>query len=750
MVQPNYTFRANSTNPDERRAVEDAFAKSILWGFTVGAESDGRVLVDATDFFLRDAHNVIPQLRPGTYRVDRTRSAIDMPWTKVFPRNTEVDVILTFASEGGGGGRGGGGGPAQGPPQVGSPIPGGAGFGGGMFSGTVASVTPTPDAVTLREHHTFAELPDGNYRPRFDDPRAGYGGLQYADYAAPIGTPMVQRYIRRHRLEKVDPSARVSDAKKPIVYYVDRGTPEPIRSALLEGAGWWNQAFTAAGYRNAFRVELLPEGADPMDIRYNMINWVHRSTRGWSSGATIADPRTGEIIKATVTLGSLRDRQDYLIAEGLLAPYKTGTENPPVLAQTAIARIRQLASHEVGHTLGLGHEYYNSSKGRISVMDYPHPLEKLNADGTIDLSDAYAVGIGEWDKVAIAYGYQDFPKGTDEGAALRKILDDAWAQDLRYLTNQDTDATPRSDQWNNGTDMAAELNRIMKVRRAALDRFDETVIRKDQPMATMEEALVPLYMYHRYAVEAAASAIGGQDYIYAFRGDGRTPTRWVPAVQQRSALQALMATLKPSELALPKTALEKIPPRPSGWGRHRELFARYTGDAFDPISPASIAADVTIGFTLEPDRAARMVAQHAVDSSLPGLTEVVDALRTATFKASVANAYEEEIRRATARALVERLMWLAGGAPMPQVRAEASAALANIQGEVSLSAASDGAARALIVADIKRFLERSIDPIRPPTSYDAPPGAPIGDGGMDWLTSPSWCASARDLSLIIR
>ena len=749
MVQPNYTFRANSTNADERRAVEDAFAKSILWGFTVGAETDGRVLVDATDFFLRDAHNVIPQLRPGTYRVDRTRSAIDMPWTKAFPKNTEVDVILTFASDGGGG-RGGGGGPAQGPPQVGAPIPGG-GFGGGIFSGTVGSVTPTPDAVTLREHFTLAELPDANYRPRQDDPRAGYGSLQYVDYAAPMGTPMVQRLIRRHRLEKVDPSARVSDARKPIVYYVDRGTPEPIRSALLEGAGWWNQAFTAAGYRNAFRVELLPEGADPMDIRYNMINWVHRSTRGWSSGATIADPRTGEIIKATVTLGSLRDRQDYLIAEALLAPYKSGSENPQVLAQTAIARIRQLAAHEVGHTLGLGHEYYNSSKGRISVMDYPHPLEKLNPDGTIDLSDAYAAGIGEWDKVAIAYGYQDFPTGTNEAVALKKILDEAWAQDLRYLTNQDTDATPRSDQWNNGTDMAAELNRIMKVRRAALDRFDETVIRNDQPMATMEEALVPLYMYHRYAVEAAASAIGGQDYIYSFRGDGRMPTKWVPAADQRAALHALVATLEPSALALPKAALQKIPPRPSGWAGHRELFARYTGDTFDPISPASIAADVTIGFTLQPDRAARMVAQHAIDPSLPGLTEVIDALQAGTFGAPAASPYEEEIRRATWRALVERLMWLAGGAPMPQVRAEASAALSKIQtGGLSVVAPSDAAAHALMAADIKRFLERPIDPIRTPSTYSAPPGAPIGDAGTDWLASPSWCAWDRDLSLVVR
>ena len=735
MVQPNYTFRANSTNPDERRAVEDAFAKSILWGFAVGAETEGRVLVDATDFFLRDVVNVTPRLRPGNYRIDRTRSAIDLPWTKGFPKNTEITTILTFANDGGG--------PAGGPAGAGR---GGGGFGGGMFSGTVGSVTPTADSVTLREHHSFAELPDGNYKPRVDDPRAGYGSLQYADYAAPVSAPLVQRFIRRHRLEKVDPSARVSEAKKPIIYYVDRGTPEPIRTALLEGARWWNQAFEAAGYRNAFRVELLPEGADPMDIRYNMINWVHRSTRGWSTGASISDPRTGEIIKATVTLGSLRDRQDYLIFEGLLAPYQNGTETPAVLAQTAIARIRQLAAHEVGHTLGIGHQYYNSTKGRISVMDYPHPLEKLNADGTIDISDAYAVGIGEWDKVAIAYGYQDFPRGTDESAALRKIIEDGWKADLIYMSNQDTDITPKSDQWNNGTDMAAELTRIMQVRRAALNRFDETVIRKDAPMATMEEALVPLYMYHRYAVEAAASAVAGQDYIYAFRGDGRTPTKWVPAAQQRAALDALATTLKPSELALPKSALDKIPPRPSNWAAHRELFTRYTGEAFDPISPAATAADVTIGFVLSPDRAARMVAQHAVDPTLPGLGDVIESLRKATLGAPAANAYEEEIRRTTARVLVERLMSLAGGAPMPQVRALASRALQGIvtSGFTRPSTVGpptgDGAAMVLMAADIRRFLDRPIAPITMPATPDAPPGAPIGDAGMDWLAPPSWCA----------
>jgi len=744
LLQPNQSFRSSSPNPLERRSVEESFATSILWGFTVAAETGGRVLVDATDFLLRDVTGAASALRPGTYRVDRTRSAFYMPHTKAFPKNTEIAMTLTFVNEAAGA-RGGGNaaGPAQGPTPIGDDSRSGGGTrGGGMFSGSVSSVTPTADAVTLREHVSLVELPDNKYTPRVDDPRGGYSALAFVDYSTPIGEPMVVRYIRRHRLEKKDPTAEMSEPVKPIQYWVDAGAPEDVRKALIEGASWWNQAFEAAGFRNGFTVDVLPEGADPMDIRYNMINWVHRSTRGWSSGGSVSDPRTGEIIKATVTLGSLRDRQDYLIFEGLLSPYTTGNEKPAILYDTAMKRIRQLSVHEVGHTLGLGHNYYDSDKGWISVMDYPHPLEKLNADGSIDLSDAYPQRIGDWDKVTINFGYRQLAPGTNEKAAQTKLLDDAWAQDLRYMTNQDTDANPKVDQWSNGVDQADELLRLMKVRRSALDRMGEHTIRAGAPLATIEEPLVPIYMYHRYAVESASSMVAGQDYIYGMRGDRRTPTKGVSVDDQRKALDALAVTLRPSELTVPRPILDLIPPRPPGWGMHRELFARTTGDTFDPLSPATIASDVTIGFLLQFDRAARMVGQHAVNAQMPGLEEVVDRLTAATFDAPTTTPYEAAVRRAEERVLVDRVMWLASGSPNSEVRAIASLKLSKLAARLRTGVAkteADTAQRALLAADIKRFVERPLDLAKPIpfAAPDAPPGAPIGDPGQDWLARPS-------------
>jgi hypothetical protein len=555
LVQENLSFRAVSNDADERRAVHDSFAESVLWGFASAAEENGRVLVDATDFFLRDAHGVTNALRrtkQGTYKLDASRSAIYLPNTKNFPLNTEVEATLTFTGD-----------------EPGK---------------WVRDVTPDPSAITVREHHSFVQLPPPGYKPRIYDPRSSFFGISYMDYATPVSEPIVKRFTARHRLAKKDPTAAVSEPVEPIVYYLDRGAPEPIRSALLEGARWWNQAFEAAGYKNAFRVELLPEGADTMDLRYNVIQWVHRATRGWSYGMGVIDPRTGEIIKGHVTLGSLRVRQDYLIAEGLLAPYEKGQPVSPKMQEMALARLRQLSAHEVGHTLGLQHNYSASTVKRSSVMDYPPPLAKLAADGSIDLSDAYATGIGEWDKVSIAWGYQDFPNGTDETAALNKTLLDAYGRGLRFLTDQDARPAGSSSSvahlWDSGSNAVDELDRLMQVRAAALKRFGENNIRNGAPLATIEDSLVPTYMLHRYQVEAASKLVGGMDYTFAVRGDGEVPTKIVAPAEQRRALAAVLATLKPSALALPESLLQMIPPRPPDYERGREHFKIHTSPAY--------------------------------------------------------------------------------------------------------------------------------------------------------------------------
>jgi hypothetical protein len=719
LVQSNMEYRAVSEDADERRAVRDSFAESALWGFTVAAEEGERALVDATDFFLHDAHGVPAALRKtkqGNYHLDASRCAVYLPRTKSFPLNTEVEATLTFAGEE----------PGQ----------------------WVKQVTPEPDAITVREHHSLVQLPPAGYKTRAYDPRSSFFGIAYMDYATPISEPIVKRFAARHRLEKKDPSAAVSEAVKPIVYYLDRGAAEPIRSALLEGARWWGQAFEAAGFKNAFRVELMPEGADPMDLRYNVIQWIHRATRGWSYGATVTDPRTGEIIKGHVSLGSLRVRQDYLIAEGLLAPYADGkalsagqdrarqdSARQDAPQQMALARLRQLAAHEVGHTLGLMHNYSASTVNRSSVMDYPPPVVKLGADGVPDVSDAYATGIGEWDKVSIAWGYSEFAPGTDERAALGKILLNGFGRGLRYLTDQDARPASSSSSvahlWDSGANAVDELNRLMQVRAAALRRFGEKNIREGAPLATIEDALVPIFMLHRYQVEAASKLIGGMDYTFALRGDGQTATQIVGAAEQRRALAAVLATLKPESLELPESLLKMIPPRPPEYDRGREHFKIQTYPAFDALAPAEAAAQHTLQFLFNAERAERLMEFHARDKANPSLDEVFDAVLAATWKSSHGSGYAAEIRKVVDDVALYDLMALAANErASDEVRATAALKLHSLKdwlGSASGTQSDSDRAHAFFASrQIEQFEK---DPKRLDLTLPAEPpdGPPIGE-----------------------
>jgi hypothetical protein len=633
LVAENEKYRAITDDLEQQAAVKQAFAQSVLWGFEAAAEDDGgdSVLVDATPFFVSDAHEVASKLsaiKQGTYHVDPSRSAIYLPRTKNFPENTDVESTLTLAGENPG--------------------------------HWVEEVTPDPRAITVHEHFSFIQAPPAGFRERAHDPRCSFFGISYMDFATPVDQPIVKRYISRFRLAKKDPSAAIS---------------EPVRSAVLEGTTWWNTAFTAAGYKDAFQVKLLPEGVDPMDVRYNVIEWVPRATRGWAYGSAIADPRTGEIINGHVNFDALRIRQVFLIAQGLLDPFGTDPDALKRANEMALARIRQLAAHETGHTLGLMHNYAASIVNRSSVMDYPPPTVTLGADGRPDVSDAYAVGIGEWDKVSITYGYSDLSadnpsnrsQGETETPALDKILDDAFSRGLLYLTDQDArplgSASPIAHLWDTGSTTLDGLSRVMAVRAAALKNLSENAIPQHTPMATLEDVLVPMYLYHRYQVTAVAKSIGGLDYSFNLRGikDHEKAPTIVPASEQRKSIHAVLDTLSPDVLALPEPLLEMIPPRPPEYHTGRENFARRTSPAFDALAPAEAASEIVTNLLLQPERAQRMIEYHALDPANPGFDELLTDLMDTTWKthSSTSSGYKGAIQRTVNAVVLDHLMMLA-------------------------------------------------------------------------------------------
>ena len=712
----NWAYRASADNPLERKAVRDSFARSFVWsGEILGTGPEGELLVDLSTYLTRDTMDVRATLKQhpkgGAFQVSKDLSMPDVSAALAFPDNVEFDAFLTLTSD---------------EPKA-----------------EVWATAADARSVTLVQHTSLVRLPDDGYTPRMFDPRSGAIDVGYYDFSAPLTGQVGQSFARRFRLQKQDPTAEFSPAKEPIVFYVDSGAPQEIRDALIEGASWWADAFEAAGFPDSYRVEVLPEGAHPLDVRYNVIQWVHRQTRGWSYGGGLTDPRTGEMLKANVILGSQRVRQDRMIFEGLAGAEKTGTgeANDPV--QIALSRIRQLSAHEVGHTLGFAHNFAASSNDRASVMDYPAPFVRVGQGGDLDFSAAYDVGIGEWDKVTTMWLYRQYPEGVDENAAGDALLESARASGLRYIDDPQGrgvgTAHPYASVWDNGADPVASLLNVMQVRDVALENFGLNVLQSGEPTSRLRAVIVPIYLYHRYQVNAAAKMIGGYEFHYAETGEADAAGAPVPASQQRAALDALVATLDPSVLDLPNDTLDLLtPPLVSfrGAGAGAEYFPGETGAMFDLLTAVDTSASQTLSALFHPQRVARLIETQRRDAEALGYGEVLAKVEATLFVGAETPRQAGILHREQIRYVSTLIELSASSAATPAAVAQTNAYLSSLKDRLSKRqrrmAASDTAVRAELGRRIAAHLDRPSPAALPSSSaVDIPPGSPIGAGSAE-------------------
>ncbi|MBQ4858449.1 zinc-dependent metalloprotease [Pseudoalteromonas sp. MMG007] len=702
----NTYYRANTTNKAEQQSIKEAFASSILAGFKVVAQDKTTALIDYTPYLLSDVHGVSRKLaarKQGNFSLDEARSAVYIKRSKAFVKNTELEAVLTFK-----------------------------GTKPGEF---VRQVSADPYALTVHMHHSLIKLPDDNYTPRKFNPQSGFWSIEHKDYAAALGESMFVRYIPRHRLAKKDPRLPISEPVEPIVYYLDPGVPEPVKSALLEGGKWWNDAFSAAGYKNAFIVKVLPSNADPMDIRYNVIQWVHRATRGWSYGSSVIDPRTGEILKGHVTLGSLRVRQDILIAEALSAPYLEGNEAAKNLQAMALDRIRQLSAHEIGHTLGISHNFAASVGDRTSVMDYPHPLLSFNEQGKLDVTRGYAKGMGAWDTQVIKYGYSDFTN-QDESAELAAILKENKAKGLEFISDSDARAKggahPTAHLWDNGTNPSKELLRVLDVRKKALAQFGINNIKTGDALSQLEEKLVPLYLFHRYQVESAVKLIAGVNYEYETRSNAPIKGAQVVAKNlQQEAVNALLATLKPVNLLLPESVLSLIPPKAYGESKSRESIIGRTGLILDAMALPEVAIQHSLSLLLNPQRLNRLAQQQARSNDFYSLDNMLEQLYAQVFNVSSPNTMAGKITQRTQYLTAKTFADLvASNNVSPEVQAQLHYYLVTLSEDfnqnsmLSHTSTGESAFKQFLAEQIKLFLTKG----EWPSNFNAlpiPPGSPI-------------------------